>query len=62
MSRDRLRWGPSWMETPTGGMCVLHVAGIVLMNSFLKIMVVKPECHLATLCSIRSLTVSPAED
>ena len=65
MSRDRIRWGPSQMETPRGGMCVLRVAGITLMNSFLKITVVKPECHLATLCGIRSLTLlrmSPAED
>lgn len=39
-------------------MCVFGLAGIILMNSFLKIIVAKPECHLATLCGIRSLTVT----
>lgn len=48
-----------------GSMCVLCIAGIILMNSFLKITVAKPEYHLAILCGIRILTLllrSPAED
>lgn len=36
---------------------MLRIAGIILMN-FLKIMVVKPECHLVTPCSIRGLTLT----
>lgn len=65
MSRDRIRWSPSWLEIPRGGTRVLCVAGIIWMNSFLKTTVVKPECQLITLHSIGSMTalpMSPSED
>lgn len=39
--QDRMRRGTSWIETPRGVMWVLHLAGIILMNSFFDIMVVK---------------------
>lgn len=35
-SRDRIRWGSSRMEILREGVCVILIAGIILMNSFLK--------------------------